>query len=319
MIGSEALTHGRKPYIVACIPAYNEERTIAAVVLKAQQYVDKVIVCDDGSTDLTGEIARRMGAEVLVHEKNRGKGAAIRSLLRRALALNADIIVTLDADLQHDPEEIPKLIDPILKGWTDVTLGSRFVSEAATDIPGLRLLGTRLINWITRISTRIHIKDIQTGFRAYNRRAAEIALGAEATGYGIEQEQLALLTKVGLKIIEIPVTIRYEGLRTSKKHPLTHGGQLLANLLRLVIEGRPLLTIGVPGTLTLLTGTTSLCLLIWHFNKTRYFSLPLALITVGTITTGLLLLTTALTLYALNRLAEKISNEIYFSSYRNKT
>lgn len=305
-MSGETLTCSRKPFVVACIPAYNEERTIAAVVLKAQRYVDRVIVCDDGSSDLTGEIAKRMGAEVVVHENNKGKGAAIKSLLRRALALNADIIVTLDADLQHDPEEIFKLITPILKGEAEVTLGSRFVPGAVSNISVLRLLGARLINWVVRKSLHVPVKDIQTGFRAYSRRAAEIALKAEANNYGVEQEQLALLTRAGLKIVEVPVTVRYGGLKTSKKHPLAHGGQLLTNLLKLVIEERPLLTIGLPGILTLLIGTASLSLLIWHFNKTRYFSLPLALITIGTVTTGLLLLTTALTFYALNRLAEKM-------------
>lgn len=216
-MSGETLTCSRKPFVVACIPAYNEERTIAAVVLKAQRYVDRVIVCDDGSSDLTGEIAKRMGAEVVVHENNKGKGAAIKSLLRRALALNADIIVTLDADLQHDPEEIFKLITPILKGEAEVTLGSRFVPGAVSNISVLRLLGARLINWVVRKSLHVPVKDIQTGFRAYSRRAAEIALKAEANNYGVEQEQLALLTRAGLKIVEVPVTVRYGGLKTSKK------------------------------------------------------------------------------------------------------
>ena len=88
----------KKPLVVACVPAFNEEKTIAKVVLLAQKHVDKVVVCDDGSSDLTGEIAKSLGAELIRHERNLGYGAAIQSLFRRARELGADVMVTLDAD-----------------------------------------------------------------------------------------------------------------------------------------------------------------------------------------------------------------------------
>ncbi|MEM4004965.1 MAG: glycosyltransferase family 2 protein [Desulfurococcaceae archaeon] len=295
-----------KPLVVACIPAYNEERTIAAVIIKTQKHVDRVIVCDDGSTDLTGEIARRMGAEVLVHERNRGKGEAIKTLLHRALELGADVIITLDADGQHDPDEIPKLVAPILRGEADVVVGSRFITSVSAEMPRYRLFGTRVINWLVKRYARVEVKDIQSGFRAFTRNAAEVALKAEAKGYSIEQEQLTLMARAGLRIVEVPINVRYKGLKSSKKTPLLHGTELLAHLIRMIVEQRPLLMLGVPGTLILLAGITSTALLIYHFNTSRYFSIPLAIISVGAFTSGLLLVTTALTLYALTRLTERM-------------
>ncbi|MCR8501658.1 MAG: glycosyltransferase family 2 protein [Thermofilum sp.] len=295
-----------KPLVVACIPAYNEERTIASVILKTQKYADKVLVCDDGSTDLTGEIARRMGAEVLVHERNRGKGEAVKTLLRRALELEADVIVTLDADGQHNPDDIPKLLAPILRGEADLVVGSRFTTGSSAEMPRYRLLGTRVINWLVKRHVRVEVKDIQSGFRALTRRAAEVALKAEAKGYGIEQEQLTLAAQAGLRIVEAPIEVRYKGLKSSKKTPLLHGTELLAHLIRMIVEQRPLLMLGVPGALILLAGIASTAVLIYHFNTSRYFSIPLAIISLGAFTSGLLLVTTALTLYALTRLAERV-------------
>jgi len=116
-----------KPLVVACIPAYNEEGSIAGVVVQARKYVDRVVVCDDGSVDLTGAIAEGLGAVVVRHGRNLGKGAALRSAFLRARELGADVVAMLDADGQHDPEEIPGLVEPILKGEADMVVGSRYV------------------------------------------------------------------------------------------------------------------------------------------------------------------------------------------------
>jgi glycosyltransferase involved in cell wall biosynthesis len=118
-----------KPLIIACIPAYNEEKTIAKVVLLTKKYVDTVVVCDDGSADMTSELAEELGAEVIRHEKNRGYGAALASLFRRAREINADVMVTLDADYQHNPDYISRLVEPILKGEANMVIGSRFLAE----------------------------------------------------------------------------------------------------------------------------------------------------------------------------------------------
>jgi len=116
-----------KPFVVVGIPAFNEERTIAKVVLESQRFADKVVVCDDGSSDMTAEIAERLGADVARHERNLGYGAAIQSLFRRARELGADVLVTLDTDGQHDPSEVSDVVKPIVEGKADVVVGSWFV------------------------------------------------------------------------------------------------------------------------------------------------------------------------------------------------
>jgi glycosyltransferase involved in cell wall biosynthesis len=117
--------------IVACIPAYNEEDTIAKIILLTKKYVDKVIVCDDGSTDLTGEIAVGLSALLIKHTQRKGYGDAIRSLFNEAIKLGADLVVTLDGDGQHNPDELPRLIEPILCGNADMVIGSHFIDKVA--------------------------------------------------------------------------------------------------------------------------------------------------------------------------------------------
>jgi glycosyltransferase involved in cell wall biosynthesis len=130
----------KKPFVIACIPAYNEEKTIAKVIIKTQKYVDKVIVCDDGSKDMTSEIAERLGAIVIKHERNMGKGEALRNLFKKAMELNADIVITLDGDGQHDPDEIPSLINTLKEEKADIIIGSRFLLNEK-NVPGYRAIG----------------------------------------------------------------------------------------------------------------------------------------------------------------------------------
>ena len=114
-----------KPFVVACIPAFNEEGSIAGVVVQARKYVDRVVVCDDGSVDLTGAIAEGLGAVVIRHERNMGKGAALNSSFRYVRDLKPDVVVVLDADGQHDPGEIPRLVEPGLGGAAELSSTER--------------------------------------------------------------------------------------------------------------------------------------------------------------------------------------------------
>ena len=189
----------KKPKIIAVIPAYNEEKTIAAVLLETEKYVDKIIVVDDGSTDHTAEIARRMGAIVISHPKNIGKGAALRTGFKEALKHNPDIIITLDADLQHNPNEIPKLVQPIIEGKADMTIGSRYIKGGKMDAPLYRRIGLAIINKLHKTP----IKDTQSGYRAYNRKAAKIVLQTKTKGYGIETEQIQVALKNKIKVVEV--------------------------------------------------------------------------------------------------------------------
>ena len=284
-----------KPLIVACIPAYNEEKTIAKVILQTRKYVDKIIVCDDGSQDMTGEISEALGAIVIKHEKNMGKGMALKSLLLEVQKYDPDIVVTLDADGQHDPALIPKLIQPILNGEADMVIASRFIGKNRVEIPRYRKMGLKIIDIIQPYN---NIKDTQSGYRAYGRKAIPILLKARTKGYGIEIEQIKLAIENNLKIIEIPAKIKYKKLpKTSKKNPLTHMAEIIITILRLTLEKRPLTYLGIPAGILYVISFYSGMQLINLYLKNRYFSIPYALIAIITFITALILTTTAIQLY----------------------
>jgi glycosyltransferase involved in cell wall biosynthesis len=163
--------------LIVQIPALNEERTIAEVIARIPRPIPGldaigVVVVDDGSTDRTGEIARAAGAEVVRHEKPRGVGAAFRSGLEASSRLGADIIVTIDADGQFNPEDIPKLVEPILRGEAEFVTASRFKDPALVpEMPPMKRWGNDVIaRWISRI-IRKKFDDVSCGFRAYSRNA----------------------------------------------------------------------------------------------------------------------------------------------------
>jgi len=181
--------HKPKKLIVAAIPAFNEERTIAKLVLEAQKHVDVVLVCDDGSTDSTAEIAERMGADVIRHDRNLGYGAALKTLFGVARELDADVLVTLDGDGQHDPCEIPSLVEPVLEDKADVVLGSRFLNSKENGVPRYRRWGIRLISKLTGAASNHTFLDAQSGFRVYGRKAL-IGLDLVENGMGSSVEIL---------------------------------------------------------------------------------------------------------------------------------
>ena len=297
----------RKPYVIACIPAYNEERSIAAVILEAEKHVDKIIVCDDGSTDHTAQIAERMGATVIKHEKNMGYGAAITTLLRKALELGADIAITLDADGQHNPNQIPQLVKPIIEGKADIVIGSRFLQTLKEKIPTYRKLGIKTITRLANITTKLGITDAQSGYRAYSQKALQnIAPKLTETGMGVSLQILEIASQANLKITETPITIRYDVEKPSKKNPLAHGAELLMTLIKLVALERPLIYIGIPSAASLITGIALTTYLIWLFNQTRYFSVPIALIALGALFLGTILATSAITFHALITISKKL-------------
>lgn len=287
---------------VACIPAFKEEATIAKVVLSARKYVDQVFVCDDGSPDMTGEIAEELGAIVIKHEKNMGKGSAVKSLLNEAYKCKADVVVLLDADGQHDPSEIEMLAKPIEHGEADLVVGSRYLGKG-NEIPLKRKIGLKVVDFLLGATNVTRVNDTQCGYRAFSRKALEVISAFDAEGYGVESEVLALAAKNGLKVVEIPVNVRYAGLNnTSKRLFLRHGGELMSTVLRLVVEERPLLLLGVPGILLLIIGLASVLDLILVFNSTRIFNIPIALISFGATISGLVLTVASLILYVLCRL-----------------
>jgi glycosyltransferase involved in cell wall biosynthesis len=228
-----------KPKIVAGIPAFNEEDSIAKVVVHTNRHVDRILVVDDGSSDDTGLIAEKLGAVVVRHARNLGKGSALRTILDWAENIDADILVTLDADGQHDPDEIPKIIAPIIKGEGDVVIGSRKLSE----IPMHRRVGARVLDHITGVSSSGTIVDAQSGFRAYSRNALKQVTAAES-GMGVDSEILMRAKAKGLEILEIPIEVSYDRPHTSTHNPVYHALDVFFSVIKFVSIRHPFLFYG---------------------------------------------------------------------------
>jgi glycosyltransferase involved in cell wall biosynthesis len=298
-----------RPMVVVGIPAFNEEMTIARVVLESQKYVDKVIVCDDGSSDLTGEIAERLGAIVVRHDQNLGYGAAVRTLFSKAKELDTDILVTLDADGQHLPNEIPHVIEPIEKGKADVSIGSRFVDERlAKTMPWYRRTGIKFIARLVNNSGSHRIRDVQSGFRAYNRKSLD-ALTVSENGMGVSVEILIQSKKNELRICEVSSTCKYDNdVKTSTHNPIKHLLTVVMSIIRLVVEDHPLTLLGLPGILSLALGTAFGIWMLQIYAMEHRIITNIALASVTFVLIGLFALFTAVTLYSISRLAKK-SNE----------
>jgi glycosyltransferase involved in cell wall biosynthesis len=293
--------------VVVGIPAYNEEQTIARVILESQKYASKVVVCDDGSTDYTAKIAESLGADVVRHVKNGGYGASIKSLFERAHELNADVFVTLDADGQHEPNEIPYVIKPVVEGAADVVIGSRFVDENGTaEMPLYRQLGAKLITKMVNGSSKNGVTDSQSGFRAYSHLALD-RLSFFEDGMSASVEILLKASKEDLRIVEVPSTCKYniEDVDTSSEHPVTHGMGVLFSLIRLIVEERPLLFLGVPSLFCLFAGVGFGVWLLQVYAVQHAIETNIALASIAFILIGFFLLSTAITLYAIARISEK--------------
>lgn len=238
--------------VVAIIPAYNEEITIGSIVLRTRKYVDRVIVVDDGSNDKTAEVARLAGAEVIKLDRNYGKAYALMRGFERAKELGYSVVVTLDGDGQHNPDEIPHVIDPVIKDEVDLVIGSRFLNESGK-IPKYRVLGQKILTFATNLSSSLNITDSQSGFRALSRRALE-NLDFESEGYSIESDMISHLSSKGFIIKEVPVSAIYDVPNKHKKNPFTHGFSVLSDLIGIISYRRPLLSFGIPGFIFVVVG-----------------------------------------------------------------
>jgi glycosyltransferase involved in cell wall biosynthesis len=312
MVETEAIEIGAiakaKPFVVVGIPAFNEEQTIARVVLEAQKFAGKVVVCDDGSTDYTAKIAEHLGADVVRHERNVGYGASIKSLFMRARELQADIFVTLDADGQHEPNEIPCVVKPIVEGTADVVIGSRFVDEHGTDeMPLYRQFGAKLITKLVNGLSKNGVTDAQSGFRAYGREALE-CLNVFEVGMGAGIEILLKANHHDLKIVEVPCTCKYNNgdVATSTEHPVTHGIGVVMSLIRLIVEERPLVMLGIPSLLCLFAGIGFGLWMLQVYALQHQIETNIALASFAFILIGFFMLSTAITLYAITRISKKI-------------
>jgi glycosyltransferase involved in cell wall biosynthesis len=279
----------KKPFILAAIPAYNEEGTIARVITQSKRYANRVIVCDDGSSDATGNVAKQSGATVVRHNNNSGYGAALSTLFKEARKLDPDAVVVLDADGQHDPACIPKLIEPILENGADIVIGSRFLNGDCKDIlPVYRKVGISIITKLTSRASYNGITDAQSGLRAYSRDALQ-AIYPTQHGMGASTEILIRAKEANLKVVERPVLISYEG-RTSKENPLTHSFKVILTTLGLIARLNPQIFYGTPSLLAMV-----LAILLWTgagmaYNATGNIAPRLASAAIGATIIGLVLL-----------------------------
>lgn len=267
--------------ILVAMPAYNEERYIGSLVLKAQQYGDEVLVVDDGSTDNTSEIATLAGATVIQHKENRGKGAAIQSILVEARKRNPDILVLLDADSQHNPEDIPLLTEPISQGL-DVVIGSRV--RKRSNIPRYRRIGQRVLSYLSRVLSGEKVADSECGFRALSPKAiAELRLRQD--GFAIDAEMISVASERGLAVAEVPISASYtkDG---STLNPIRHGFGVLTNILTMISERRPAFFFGLGGGILVVLGLITGVRTLHIFSVAGVMPTGTALISVLFITIG---------------------------------
>ena len=282
--------------IAVGLPAYNEEKNIASIITKLEKISDTIIVCNDGSSDLTGKIASKMGAVTINHEKNLGYGAAICSLFLKAKDLDVDVLVTFDADGQHDVLDIQKVIDPIVEKKADLVIGSRFLDSSPDNIPSYRKTGIQIITKLTNTSLKEKIKDSQSGFRAYSKEVLSKITPSDR-GMGVSSEILIKASNNDFRITEIPINISYEG-DTSTHHPISHGTAVTLSTLKFISIEHPLKFYGLPGIIFLTLGVFFTIWTLQLFSETREIVTNVALIGVGSLIFGIMLTMSAIILFS---------------------
>jgi len=279
--------HNNGKRSLAIIPCYNEETTIKTVVKNTKKHVDEVLVIDDGSKDNTSKFARAAGAKVISCRTNRGKSAGIRLGFKYALQRKFDYVVTLDGDGQHNPNEIPVLLDDVKNNGHDITLGTRW--GKTTEMPLWRKLGKRILDYITGLGNGGHITDSQCGFRAFNRKAIEkLANKLQGYGFTIESEQLMRAHEEGLSFRNKRISCYYKGLDTSTKTPTSHAISVLRYVICNIARTNSFKKISLPGFvfifIGLLLGIQALILLTQtHLIDIGYAILITTFLAIGSI------------------------------------
>ena len=282
------------------IPAYNEEKNISEIIKKLQKITNKIIVCDDGSSDSTAKIAKEMGVLVIQHETNLGYGAAIRSIFLKAREEKSKFLITLDSDGQHRIEDIQTVLEPLKTGEADIVIGSRFLNNKGKNVPSYRKIGIKILTKLANTSLEQNITDSQSGFRGYGKDVIENVTPSES-GMGVSNEILIKASKQGLKIVEVPIIILYDG-DTSTHNPISHGSSVLISTLKFISMEHPLKFYGIPGFVFLSIGLGFLIFTANLFTETRQILLSSAIIGVGSTIFGIILIQSSILLYAMVKL-----------------
>jgi glycosyltransferase involved in cell wall biosynthesis len=293
--------------VIAALPAFNEETFLAKNIPLIQSYVDLVIVVDDGSTDATAPISQQMGAYVVKHPENRGYGAALQTIFSTARDLNSDALVILDADGQHNPSDIEKVLEPLLTG-ADVVNGSRFLDKTANKIPHYRKVGMKVLDTATATAGVKKGTDTQSGFRAYGKKAIS-CISISGQGMSAGSEILIQISNKKLVLVEVPINVRYDVGDTSSQNPVSHGISVLYDIIILISCLRPLPAFGIPGLILVFLGIGTAYMAFSEYYLTSKFPFGLSLMSEMFLILGLLMGVSALILNAVIVIVKEHSNK----------
>ena len=283
--------------IIVGIPAFNEEKNIAVLIIQLKKIADKIIVCNDGSTDLTSKIAEGLGATVINHAKNLGYGAAIRSIFLKSKDLGGDILVTFDADGQHRIEDINRVIKPIINEESDLVIGSRFLDKSEKEVPQYRKVGIKIITKVTNATIKKQLTDSQSGFRAYSKKVLN-ELNPSELGMGISTEILIKASAKNFRISEVPIKITYDG-NTSTHNPISHGSSVLLSTIKFTSIEHPLKFYGIPSMIFFAIGLFFVYFSTQYYAEIGRLNTNLTLVAAGTMLIAVVLLITGILLYSL--------------------
>jgi glycosyltransferase involved in cell wall biosynthesis len=295
------------PEVLVGIPAYNEASTIDSVVRDALAVADEVLVVDDGSDDETASLADAAGASVVEHDQNQGYGAALQTTFEEAHTREAEHLVVIDADGQHDPADIPRLVDTQEQTESEIVIGSRFADDGDTDAPLYRRFGLTIVNLLTNFSLgvvrpRSRVRDTQSGFRVYNQTAIESLAESDEIG-----DQMSASTDIlyhahdnDFDIKEVGTTITYDVEDASSHDPVQHGLTLVKNILFTIERQRPMTVLGVPGFISTFLGIGFAYWTLSNFLNSGTFPIGLALVSSVFVLGGIFACFTGIILHALN-------------------
>ena len=293
-----------EPRIVAVIPAFNEERFIASVVLTALNHASVVIVVDDGSSDRTADLAERTGAYVVRMEQNGGKGAALNAGFKACRQFDPGAVVILDGDSQHDPADIPSLVAPVIAGDADVVIGSRFLN-AKSKIPVWRQFGQHALNVATNVASGVSMTDTQSGYRAFSPQAVEM-MSFRSKGLAVESEMQFIFKN--LRVQEVPIVVHY--LDGNKRNPVKHGLQVVDAILGLAARRRPLLFFSLFSLPLVVLGLWLGASAMTDVTHAHHIPLGVLIGASGSLLAGLVLFVTGITLNTLDSFMNQLHQEI---------
>lgn len=283
--------------MIVGIPAFNEEKNIVSIIVKLKKITDHIVVCNDGSSDLTKEIAEKLGAIVVNHSKNLGYGAAIKTIFQKAKELETDVLVTFDADGQHRVEDIESILEPIKQNQADIVIGSRFLNKHESDVPSYRKLGIKVITKVTNVSIKENLTDSQSGFRAYSKNVIKDLVLSDI-GMGISTEILIKAGNKNFRICEVPITVLYSD-NSPTHNPIEHGMSVLISTIKYTSIEHPLKFYGIPSLVFLIMGLVFTYLSIQYYTEVGRLNTNLTVISAATVLIGIVLIITSVLLYSL--------------------